>query len=112
MQRKYIIMKLLTKTNFAISYTRKNPIHPSHVIHQKCTGFPPACSQNQLFRYNKQGFCEIYIAETMRNCEVRAAEHNDPTHKHEPGQHLKQHQSYQFNRSHLLNTEFLHAQNP
>ena len=60
----------------------------------------PACKTY----YGKCQCGEDYVGETIRNTAMRWSEHNNPTHKSEPSQHIKIHIGHLFDWSTLPNT--------
>ena len=59
----------------------------------------PACK----IYYGKCQCGEDYEVETIRNTATRYSEHNNPTHKSEPAQHIKNHTVHWFDWSILCN---------
>ena len=59
----------------------------------------PACK----IYYVKCQCGEDYVGETIRNTATRWSEHNNPTHKSEPAQHIKTHNGHLFDWSILCN---------
>ena len=59
----------------------------------------PACK----IYYGKCQRGEDYVGETIRNTATRWTEHNNPTHKSEPAQHMKNHIGHLFDWSILYN---------
>ena len=59
----------------------------------------PACK----IYYGKCQCGEDYVGETIRNTTTRWSEHNNPTHKSEPAQHIKNHTGHSFDWSILCN---------
>ena len=59
----------------------------------------PACK----IYYGKCQCGEDYVGETIRNTATHWSEHNNPTHKSEPAQHIKTHNGHLFDWSILCN---------
>ena len=71
----------------------------SYLFRLKDKNLYPACK----IYYVKCQCGEDYIGETIRNTATRWSEHNNPTHKSEPAQHIKNHIGHLFDWSILCN---------
>ena len=71
----------------------------SSLFRLKDKNLHPACK----IYYGKCQCDEDYVGETIRNTTTRWSEHNNPTHKSEPAQHIKNHIGHLFDWSILCN---------